>query len=47
MAVGDVEQLPRFVYQVGHRSEFDVRVAVDSPGVIAGAIDVTITRRSG
>lgn len=47
MAVGDVEQLTRFVYRVGDRGEFNVRVAVDSPGANAGAIDATITRRSG
>lgn len=44
IAVGDVEQLTRFVHRVGDRGEFDVRVAVDSPGPGAGAIDITITR---
>ncbi|MFG3046186.1 hypothetical protein ACGFZR_14820 [Streptomyces sp. NPDC048241] len=47
IAVGDVEQLSRFVHRVGDRGEFDVRVAVDSPGANAGAIDVTITRHNG
>lgn len=44
IAVGDVEQLTRFVYRVGDRGEFRVRVAVDSPGADARAIDVTIAR---
>ncbi|WP_369254592.1 hypothetical protein [Streptomyces sp. R35] len=44
IAVGDVEQLTRLVYRVGDRGEFKVRVAVDSPGADARAIDVTITR---
>ncbi|MFE1962967.1 hypothetical protein [Streptomyces sp. NPDC059479] len=46
IAVGDVEQLTHFVYRVGDRGEFNVRVAVDSPGPDAGAIDITITRPS-
>ncbi|MGW1215224.1 hypothetical protein ACWDR3_06455 [Streptomyces sp. NPDC001002] len=44
IAVGDVEQLTRFVYRVGDRGEFRVRVAVDSPGADARAIDVTIVQ---
>ncbi|MFD3377594.1 MULTISPECIES: hypothetical protein [unclassified Streptomyces] len=44
IAVGDVEQLTRFVYRVGDRGEYNVRVAVDSPGPDAGAVDVSITR---
>lgn len=47
IAVGDVEQLTRFVYRVGDRGEFNVRVAVDSPGRNASAIDITFTRASG
>ncbi|MCX4654841.1 hypothetical protein NJO91_32190 [Streptomyces microflavus] len=46
IAVGDVEQLTRFVHRVGDRGEFNVRVAVDSPGPDASAIDITITRPS-
>ncbi|MFI8094005.1 hypothetical protein ACIF9R_37865 [Streptomyces sp. NPDC086080] len=46
IAVGDVEQLTRFVHRVGDRGEFNVRVAVDSPGPDAGAIDITVTRPS-
>ncbi|MFJ9250657.1 hypothetical protein [Streptomyces sp. NPDC101776] len=44
ITVGDVEQLTRFVYRVGDRGEFRVRVTVDSPGADARAIDVTIVR---
>lgn len=44
IAIGDVEQLSRFVYLVGDRGEFKVRVAVDSPGSDARAVDVTIAR---
>jgi len=44
IAVGDVEQTTRFVHRLGDRGEYDVRVAVDSPGPDAGAIDVVITR---
>ncbi|WP_198536389.1 hypothetical protein [Streptomyces resistomycificus] len=44
IAVGDVEQLTRFVHRVGDRGEYDVRVAVNSPGPDADAIDITITR---
>ncbi|WP_329167125.1 hypothetical protein OHB49_43585 (plasmid) [Streptomyces sp. NBC_01717] len=40
----DVEQSTRYVYRVGNRSEFKVRVAVDSPGADDQASDVTITR---
>ncbi|MFD6821495.1 hypothetical protein ACFWC5_14130 [Streptomyces sp. NPDC060085] len=43
IAVGDVEQLTRFVHRVGDRGEYGVCIAVDSPGADAGAIDVTIT----
>ncbi|MEU3464459.1 hypothetical protein ABZ721_31465 [Streptomyces sp. NPDC006733] len=43
-AVGDVEQLIRFVHRVGDRGEFHVRVAVDAPGANATAVDITITR---
>ncbi|MCX5327919.1 MULTISPECIES: hypothetical protein [unclassified Streptomyces] len=46
IAVGDVEQLTRFVHRVGDRGECNVRVAVDSPGPDAGAIDITIARPS-
>lgn len=46
IAVGDVEQLTRFVHRVGDRGEFNVRVAVDSPGPDAGAIDIAVTRPS-
>ncbi|MFI1352858.1 hypothetical protein ACH4TV_04620 [Streptomyces sp. NPDC020898] len=46
IAIGDVEQLTRFAHRVGDRGEFRVRVAVDSPGPDAGAIDITITRPS-
>lgn len=46
IAVGDVEQLTHFVHRVGDRGEYGVRVAVDSPGPDAGAIDITITRPS-
>lgn len=46
IAIGDVEQLSRFVYRVGDRGEFKVRVAVDSPGRDARAIDVMINRSS-
>ncbi|MFE7853355.1 hypothetical protein [Streptomyces sp. NPDC057403] len=46
IAVGDVEQLTRFVHRVGDRGEFNVRVAVDSPGPDASAIDITVTRPS-
>jgi hypothetical protein len=46
IAIGDVEQLTRFVYRVGDRGEFKVRVAVDSPGTDAHAIDITIIRNS-
>ncbi|QIQ04490.1 hypothetical protein [Streptomyces liangshanensis] len=46
IAVGDVEQLTRLVHRVGDRGEFDVHVAVDSPGADASAIDITITRPS-
>ncbi|MER6638755.1 hypothetical protein ACFV2I_38725 [Streptomyces microflavus] len=46
IAVGDIEQLTRFVHRVGDRGEFNVRVAVDSPGPDASAIDITITRPS-
>ncbi|MFE9921068.1 hypothetical protein ACFYQA_05670 [Streptomyces sp. NPDC005774] len=44
IAVGDVEQLTRFVHRVGDRGEFNVCVAVDSPGPDASAIDITIAR---
>ncbi|MCX4613080.1 MULTISPECIES: hypothetical protein [Streptomyces] len=44
IAVGDVEQLTQFVYQVGDHGEFKVHVAVDSPGADARVIDVTIIR---
>lgn len=44
IAVGDVEQLTRFVHRVGDRGEYNVHVAVDSPGSDAGAIDITISR---
>ncbi|MEV7144816.1 hypothetical protein [Streptomyces tauricus] len=46
IAVGDVEQLTRFVHRIGDRGEFAVRVAVDSPGANASAIDIAITRHS-
>lgn len=46
LAIGDVEQLTRFVHRVGDRGEYRVRVAVDSPGANARAIDVTIVRSS-
>ncbi|WP_406457222.1 hypothetical protein OH768_25270 [Streptomyces sp. NBC_01622] len=41
IAVADVEQMTRFVHRLGDRGEYDVHVAVDSPGPDAGAIDVT------
>jgi hypothetical protein len=41
IAVGDVEQLTGFVHRVGDRGEYNVCVAVDSPGPDAGAIDIT------
>jgi hypothetical protein len=44
LAVGDVEGLTRFVYQVGDRGAWNIRVAVDNPGWDARAIDVTISR---
>ncbi|MFF1839831.1 hypothetical protein ACFVXE_37560 [Streptomyces sp. NPDC058231] len=44
IAVGDAEQLTRFVYRVGDRGKFKVHVAVDSPGADARVIDVTIIR---
>ncbi|MFJ6730285.1 hypothetical protein ACIQPQ_35840 [Streptomyces sp. NPDC091281] len=44
IAVGDVEQLTRFVHRVGDRGEFNVRVAVDSPGPDPGAVDITVIR---
>ncbi|MFJ4411342.1 hypothetical protein [Streptomyces sp. NPDC088910] len=47
VAVGDIEQLTRLVHRIGDRGEFNVRVAVDSPGLNATAIDVTITEPSG
>ncbi|MGV9337705.1 hypothetical protein [Streptomyces sp. NPDC003688] len=43
-AVGDVEQVTRFVHRLGDRGEYRVRVAVDSPGADARAIDVTFHR---
>ncbi|GGK16170.1 hypothetical protein GCM10011583_55060 [Streptomyces camponoticapitis] len=44
LAIGDVEQLTRFVHRVGDRGEHRVQVAVDSPGANAHAIDITIAR---
>ncbi|MEU9401486.1 hypothetical protein [Streptomyces sp. NPDC048242] len=44
LAVGDVEQVTRFVHRLGYRGEYGVRVAVDSPGADARAIDVTCHR---
>ncbi|MEU6243079.1 hypothetical protein [Streptomyces sp. NPDC047024] len=44
LTVGDVEQLTRFVHRLGDRGECRVRVAVDSPGADARAIDVTCHR---
>ncbi|MDA5146939.1 hypothetical protein PEM37_36105 [Streptomyces sp. AD681] len=38
------EHLTRCVHRVGCRGEFNVRVAVDSPGPDTGAIDITVTR---
>ncbi|MEU7056749.1 hypothetical protein [Streptomyces sp. NPDC046197] len=46
LAVGDVEGLTRFVYQLGDRGTWNVRVAVDKPGWDACAIDVTVGRPS-
>ncbi|MFF3468200.1 hypothetical protein ACWCQN_40860 [Streptomyces sp. NPDC001984] len=46
LAVGDVEGLTRFVYQLGDRGAWNVRVAVDKPGWDARAIDVTVGRPS-
>lgn len=46
IAVGDVEQLTRFVHFLGDRGEYGVRVAVDLPGPDAGAIDIIIARPS-
>lgn len=43
IAVGDVEQLTRFVHRVGDRGQFNVRVAVNTPGTDASAIDIVIT----
>ncbi|MFD0038994.1 hypothetical protein ACFVIZ_15305 [Streptomyces anulatus] len=46
IAVGDVEQLTRFVYRVGDRGQFNVRVAVNTPGPDASAIDIVVTNPS-
>lgn len=46
IAVGDVEQLTRIVHRVGDRGQFDVRVAVNTPGPDACAIDIVITAPS-
>lgn len=46
IAVGDVEQLTRFVHRVGDRGQFNVRVAVNAPGPDASAIDIIITSPS-
>jgi hypothetical protein len=46
IAVGDVEQLTRFVHRVGDRGQFNVRIAVNTPGPDASAIDVVITHPS-
>ncbi|MFJ5212835.1 hypothetical protein [Streptomyces nigra] len=43
LAVGDVEQLTRFLHRVGDRGQFNVRVAVNTPGPDASAIDIVIT----
>ncbi|MFJ3843100.1 hypothetical protein ACIPV3_03395 [Streptomyces albidoflavus] len=43
IAVGDVEQQTRFVHRVGDRGQFNVRVAVNTPGPDASAIDIGIT----
>ncbi|MFJ6436879.1 hypothetical protein [Streptomyces sp. NPDC091416] len=40
IAVGDVEQQTRFVHRVGDRGQFNVRVAVNSPGPGTSAIDI-------
>lgn len=42
IAVGDVEQQTRFVHRGGDRGRFDVRVAVNTPGPDAGAVDIVI-----
>lgn len=42
IAVGDVEQQTRFVHRVGDRGQFKVRVAVNTPGPDANAIDIVI-----
>ncbi|MFE7569892.1 hypothetical protein ACFU76_23475 [Streptomyces sp. NPDC057539] len=46
LAIGDVEQLTRFVHRVGDRGEYRVRVDADSPGANARAIDITIVQSS-
>jgi hypothetical protein len=42
LAIGDIECLTRFVLRVGDRGARNVRVAVDSPGWNARAIDITV-----
>ncbi|MGC4951533.1 hypothetical protein ACLQ2N_35885 [Streptomyces sp. DT224] len=42
IAVGDVEQQTRFVHRAGDRGQFNVRVAVNTPGPDANAIDIVI-----
>ncbi|MYS11088.1 hypothetical protein GTW71_32715 [Streptomyces sp. SID6041] len=41
-ARGDVEPQPRFVHRVGDRGQFSVRVAVNTPGTEADALDIVV-----
>ncbi|MFI7499537.1 hypothetical protein ACIBVL_13710 [Streptomyces sp. NPDC049687] len=44
LAIGDVEGHTRFVRRLGDRGTWQVRIAVDTPGRDARAIDVTVAR---